>query len=316
MNERREAVVFENRRGEKLFGVFHRPADGKAEVAVLMLSPGVKMRVGPHGLYNHMTESLVAKRLAVLRFDFHGLGDSEGDLTESRTAEVYNAIQSGRYVEDTLDAADWMAKTYGFERFLAAGLCGGAITGLLAARQDDRIDGLLSLGIPVSFEGGEADYGKFLTRGQLKTLEGGYVRNLKDPLRWLRLLTFRSNFRVIGKVLMRRIREKLGRDQTALSPSRANALLANLNHKFPPAFFHMLTRRCPMLMLFGGTDRWEFEFTEKFEQVYADMLEKLPKTYEKIVVPEANHIFSKPTWRNEMQRHVDQWLSSYLKQPD
>lgn len=314
MNEQREAVIFENRYGQKLFGVLHRPTEGKAEVAVLLLSPGVKMRVGPHRLYNQLTQLLVAKGLTVLRFDFYGLGDSEGELKELRTPQIYNAIQNGRYVEDTLDAIDWMVKSYGCQRYVAAGLCGGAITGLLAAQQDKRIESLIGLGIPTSFEGGEADYGKFLTDGELKVLEGGYIRKLRDPKSWIRLLTLQSDFRVIFKVLRRMLRSKLGERKPAIStPAEKKVVLANTNPQFPPAFFSMLKREYPMLLLFGGADRWTYEFTEKFEIVYQAELDKLPKVYDKIVVPEANHIFSKPSWRKAMQEHISIWVDVHFK---
>jgi pimeloyl-ACP methyl ester carboxylesterase len=290
------------------------PEAVRGDVAVLMLSPGIKMRVGPHGLYNRMAESLVRRGLPVLRFDFHGLGDSEGELSESRTPEVYNAIQDGRYVADTRAAMEFMGVEYGYQWSSAAGLCCGAITGCPAAEQDERINGLLSLGIPVSFEGGVADYGRFLTEGELSVLQTGYVRNLRDPKRWLRLLTFRSDFRVIFKVLRRMIRDRLGRagESTAPTPPVEKEALANTNPKFPPAFFDLLRRRCPMLLVFGGTDRWNWEFEEKFRRVYAEQLRAYPDGYDLVVVPEANHIFSRPHWRDEMQRHVDTWLDRHF----
>jgi len=49
-------------------------------------------------------------RILVLRFDFYGLGDSEGEIREPMLADLYGSIQMGRYVKDTrccggLDAA-------------------------------------------------------------------------------------------------------------------------------------------------------------------------------------------------------------------
>lgn len=312
MSGRREPVVYPNRHGLKLHGILHIPESGKTDTVVLMISPGVKMRVGPHGLYNHMTENLVDKGLAVLRFDSYGLGDSEGEVTEPRTPQVYNTIQDGRYVEDTIDTMDWLENAYGAKHFIAAGLCGGAITGMLTAQQDRRIESLLSLGIPTSFEGGEADYGRFLTEGELKQLEGGYLRNLKDPKRWLRLLTFQSDMRTIFKILYRKLREKLGKKEPPKpKPAEQQAAMANTNPKFPPAFFDMLDRQCPMLLIFGATDRWNWEFDEKFEQPHAERIKASKGSYDKVIVPEANHIFSKPRWRDEMQVYINAWLDRH-----
>ena len=45
-------VSFLNRRGLRLFGVLEEPAQAPGHrMAVILLSPGVKMRVGPQGLY-------------------------------------------------------------------------------------------------------------------------------------------------------------------------------------------------------------------------------------------------------------------------
>ena len=135
-------VTFLNRKGLRLFGILHTPlADSQHDFVVMLLSPGVKMRVGPQRLYLRLTERLLDLGISVLRFDFHGLGDSEGELPEAQLRDVYNHIEVGRYVEDTIDAMDWMQQNYGSKRFLLSGLCGGAITGLLAGDRDARVVG-------------------------------------------------------------------------------------------------------------------------------------------------------------------------------
>ena len=74
-------VVFRNRQGLRLFGILHTPNGGSVSgLAVILLSPGVKMRVGPECLYRRMTELFVELGLPVLRFDFYGLGDTTGAL--------------------------------------------------------------------------------------------------------------------------------------------------------------------------------------------------------------------------------------------
>ena len=124
-----QPVAFPNRAGLQLFGILHlpdRPRPGAP--ALIMLSPGVKMRVGPQRLYRRMAEQFAAAGLTVLRFDFHGLGDSEGTLTEEMLRDVYNHIEVGRFVADTVDAMDWLQENAGAREFILSGLCGGAIT--------------------------------------------------------------------------------------------------------------------------------------------------------------------------------------------
>jgi len=80
-------------------------------VAVLLLSPGIKMRVAPHRLYHKMAAFIADLGFPVLRFDFHGLGDSEGELGESTLAEVYNSIQSGRFSGKVIVVESLMDRT-------------------------------------------------------------------------------------------------------------------------------------------------------------------------------------------------------------
>ena len=110
-------VSFANRNGILLRGMLHEPDPRQARgVCVLLLSPGIKGRVGPHRLYLKIAERLVPMGFHVLRFDFYGLGDSEGEIEEHLLSDMYNTIQSGRYVDDTIAAMDWMRATTSLPR--------------------------------------------------------------------------------------------------------------------------------------------------------------------------------------------------------
>ena len=81
MTGRRHTVQFVNPQGLQLVGIVHEPPpERRSRVGVILLSPGVKNRVAPHRLYVKMAERLLRRGLWVLRFDFYGLGDSEGRI--------------------------------------------------------------------------------------------------------------------------------------------------------------------------------------------------------------------------------------------
>src|SRR5687768_26215 len=108
-----EPVTFPNAKGDRLFGVLHVPERNRfSGVAVVILSPGIKSRIAPHRLYIKMARRLCAQGFLVLRFDFHGLGDSGGELNDVYVADFYGAIQVGRYVDDTRAAMDWLARQH------------------------------------------------------------------------------------------------------------------------------------------------------------------------------------------------------------
>ena len=72
MNNAR-CVSFRNTEGAKLHGMLHEPDPRIARgVCLLLLSPGIKGRVGPHRLYLKMADRLVGMGFHVLRFDFRG----------------------------------------------------------------------------------------------------------------------------------------------------------------------------------------------------------------------------------------------------
>jgi alpha/beta superfamily hydrolase len=201
-DDRMRPVTFPNRQGHALAGILHEPGTPKSEVGVVLLSPGVKNRVAPHRLYVKLARDLASEGWTVLRFDFHGLGDSEGELTDEFLADLYGAIQVGRYIADTRAALDWMQQTLGIRRFVVGGLCGGAITGLLAGVDDPRVVGLLAIGIPVILDSTTIDPVRYMTAGQLKGIRNQYIAKLRDPRSWLRFITLKTDLRLLTRSLL------------------------------------------------------------------------------------------------------------------
>jgi len=303
-------VAFRNRQGLRLFGVLHTPEGRRqSDVAILLLSPGVKMRVGPQCLYRRMTEMFVAQGFSVLRFDFFGLGDSEGRLPEENLKEVYGHIEIGRFVDDTVDAMNWMQEHHGARKFVVSGLCGGAITGLLAASRDERIAGLLGLGITPLLASRAADPSTYFSAGQLAHLRKGYISKLLNPKAWLRLLSFRSDYRVIVKSLLNPLQKKLRKPPLAADlPVQDD----DASPMFPPAFFAMARSGRPMLLIFGGSDRLRWDFDEKFVARHQARLRGLEDRYHVHIIAHANHVLSFEPWQAEMLTVSRDWLRRHF----
>lgn len=299
------AITFKNRAGLTLFGVLHTPAKPVSDLAVILLSPGVKMRVGPEGLYRRLTDQLVAMGITVFRFDFYGLGDSEGTLEEELLRDVYNHIEVGRFVEDTFDAMDWMQQHTPARRFILSGLCGGAITGLLAGGRDRRVAGLLALGITPVLAAASAEASLYMTVGQLEESRRKYVRRLTSPRSWLRLLTLRSDY----KLIMRFMLQPFQPTPAATNDDAAPPPNDNANPLFPPAFFTMVEGQRPMLYIFGGSDRLQWEFEEKFVARHRSRLAAVPDSYDVHVIKDANHVLSLREWQNEMLDVSASWMA-------
>jgi pimeloyl-ACP methyl ester carboxylesterase len=301
-----QCVSFPNRRGFVLHGMLHSPPAGIARgCCVLLLSPGIKGRIGPHRLYLKLAERLVPMGFHVLRFDFHGLGDSEGDAEETVLADLYHAIQVGRYVDDTLDAMDWMASTHRIDRFIGSGLCGGSITALLAASRDARIRALLGIGLPVILDGGERTRGRFLTSQQTREARGQLFSRILRPWTWAKFFTGRSNYRVIWRVTRQVFG---GKDKGHAVSSEAPAAADDTNPLAAPAFLDLLRSGRPALLTFSEADRLLGQFHEKLESRHRAQLEPYSALYRVHVVAQANHILSDPAWMADLLDVTQRWL--------
>jgi uncharacterized protein len=307
-----EAVSFANAAGLSLFGTLHKPLRRHPELpAIVLLSPGVKMRVGPGRLYVPLTDMLVAQGYMVLRFDFFGLGDSEGELEERELKDVYNHIEVGRYVGDTLAAIEYLRRAHDQRRFILGGLCGGAITALLAAERDPSVEALLSLGMTVTLASNAATPAKYLTSLELDRARGHYLRRLADPRAWRAFLTFKSNYAVMWRVAMRELFQKKQPAENAPAPAQQPAeQRGNANPLFPRAFMALLKRGGRAFMLFSEKDRLYAEYQDKFSLPHAEQLKPYLGQITEHLVANANHVLALPEWQREMVDTSKQWLAT------
>ena len=118
-----------------LVGVVTMPDAVVAPVAVLLINAGVIHRIGPHRINVKMARALAGRGFPSLRMDLSGLGDSV-----SARANPAGRDQS---VVDMQAAMDFFERTYGVNRFLAVGVCSGAVNCYRAALSDRRVVGLL-----------------------------------------------------------------------------------------------------------------------------------------------------------------------------
>jgi alpha-beta hydrolase superfamily lysophospholipase len=112
MMDRAEAEVprFFGANGE-LFGVYHTPAR-PATRAALLCPPLGQDHIRCHRLYRQLARALAAEGVAVLRFDYYGVGDSAGGSAET---------DWNRCIADVLTAAAELRVLSGCEQLLAFG---------------------------------------------------------------------------------------------------------------------------------------------------------------------------------------------------
>ena len=86
----------------------------------------------------HISRSLTQHGIAVLRFDFTGLGDSEGDFADTNFSSN---------VDDLLAASDFLSENYAAPKILVGHSLGGAAV-IFAASQLPNIEAVATVGAP------------------------------------------------------------------------------------------------------------------------------------------------------------------------
>jgi uncharacterized protein len=106
-----------------LFGMYHAPATPPRR-AVLMCPPLGQELIRTHRLHRQLAQQLAAQGVAVLRFDYHGTGDSAGCSAE---------VDWNRCVGDAITAAGELRSRAGVDRIVAFGARLGGSIALAAA---------------------------------------------------------------------------------------------------------------------------------------------------------------------------------------
>ena len=295
-------VSLRNREGHALHCMLEEPSAGTppAAFAAVLLCPGVKTRVGPHRLYRKLSAPFLARGIPVLRVDFRGIGDSGGEWPDDSLADVYRMMELGHCVDDARAALDWIESSLGIRCCIVGGLCGAAMTALRLARDDSRVMALYAIGLPVVLAG--AAEKPAMSARELHSHRSVYLRKLFQPAAWLRLLSLKSDYRLLWRAVANKVtrRDAAPPPTTGLNPHAVECMQA------------LLASGRQGLLLFGERDprRWDFE--EKFLQPSAAWLEPYRSQIQYSLVPAANHILGHPAAVAAATRLTEAWLDSQV----
>lgn len=161
----RKQVAFENHNGETLAGILETPGDRGIRACALFAhcftcTKNLRAAV-------NISNALTEQGFAVLRFDFTGLGESEGEFAETTFSTN---------VSDLLAAAAFLRKlSSGPELLIGHSLGGTAV--LMAAPQIDSCRAVVTIGSPARAEHVarhiDGDHEKIRTEGQADVSIGG-----------------------------------------------------------------------------------------------------------------------------------------------
>lgn len=113
---RSERITFENGRGERLTGQIERPASSEPPIAWAVFAHCFTCTRNLRAA-RVITRALAARGYGVLRFDFTGLGESEGEFADTNFSSN---------VDDLLAAVAWLSAREAFPALLIGHSLGGA----------------------------------------------------------------------------------------------------------------------------------------------------------------------------------------------
>jgi exosortase A-associated hydrolase 1 len=274
---REDAVVFPCE-GESLVGILHVPEREPARIGVVVIVGGPQYRVGSHRQFVLMARSLAASGFAVLRFDYRGMGDSDGEMRsfESVASDVRAAIDELlRRVPSLSGVALW-------------GLCDAASVSLMYCTQDARVKGVAIANPWVRSQAGQAQ----------SYIKHYYGQRLLQRSFWVKAFTGKLNITASLADFLRK-----------LWSSRAAGKSAAEGGSFIERMRHGLQQFSgPTLILMSERDLTAQEFRD-LSAASADWQKALRRAgVTTIDLPGADHTFSTEGALQLATRHSLEWL--------
>jgi exosortase A-associated hydrolase 1 len=267
-------LVFDCER-ESLVGILTEPSQGAGDAGVIVVVGGPQYRAGSHRHFVLLSRDLAAAGIPCLRFDYRGMGDSEGETRN------FSALNSDiRAAVDTL-----LARSAGIKHIVLWGLCDGATAAAFYAAEDTRISGLVLLNPWVHTEQAEAKV----------YLKRYYLQRLASASFWRKVRHGEFNIvqglaglgQMLRKVLRRPDESASGSSESDLAlPDR---LYRSLNH-----------RPVQALTILSGKDFVANEFEDLVQK--EKKWQQLIKTVDVIKLPDADHTFSEPVFDDAIEQ--------------
>lgn len=248
-----ETPVFFPAAGQELFGIFTRPTTEPSGIAAVLLSGGSWVAsAGRNRIWARLARGLAERGFATMRFDYRGVGDSTGALTEFKIEEPLT--------EDVEGAIAWI-RGQQLSEFVLLGTCFGGRTALAMAKDVPGIRGVALFGSPVrDFQSG---YG-------LATLPPSWYLRKAASRRALAGLFDPRKRQVYVRLMQKKVKRALGRaDRDPAGRQRSGF------HWVSPlvidALNGLIDMGVPVLFVYGRED----PFLHELEQGRAGALGKL-----------------------------------------
>jgi exosortase A-associated hydrolase 1 len=276
---------------DRLFGVLHLPVQPKNR-GVLVVVGGPQYRVGSHRQFVLLARQLCMANIAVMRFDYRGMGDSEGELGKPEPCD--------HLTSDIRSAIDcFMSRVPNLQEIILLGLCDGASATMLYAYSDARVTGMVLLNPWMSTD-----------KGVAKTyLKQYYLRRLVSRSFWKKLFRVELKIMESSTYFLRMVGTLIGvggdNGKELVRADHASSV-EPLNDRMTDGFKKFSGR---VLLVLSGNDLIAAEFRSMVNtsnQWRGILRSPLVTLYE---FTDADHTFSTRKWRDQVGEWVIQWMN-------
>lgn len=272
-------MVF-NCAGCRLIGIATLP-ETAAETGVLIVVGGPQYRAGSHRQFTLLARQLAEQGIASLRFDYRGMGDSEGEMRN------FEAVDND--IRAALDT--FFQHVPGLRRVAIWGLCDAASAALYYARTDPRVGGLILLNPWVHTEAGAS-------RARFKHY---YLSRLMQRSFWIKLVS--------GEIVL----SNSVRDLKKSAQGHVSNVPVNPWHGSPGYIERMLDGlkrfQGKVLFILSGNDLTAQEFIVLTQQDQSWKKICCSPNISSVTIEKANHTFATRAWREK----AGNWSASWLR---
>ena len=286
----RESVLEIQCEGIALAGIVAEPADASAalDTGVVIVVGGPQYRVGSHRQFVQLARSLARDGLSVLRFDYRGMGDSDGTM---RTFE-----EAGPDMQAAIDAL--LRSAVHIRRVVLWGLCDAASLILMHGASHSKVVGV-ALANP---------WVRNATTIAGVTLKHYYRGRLLQKELWRKMLRggfdWRASIRSFGGTVAQALSARWHRHRPAAAPEFQTLMARGL------AAFDG-----PVLLLLSGDDLTAREFAEYAATApgWRGLLDA--DRVHRVDLPGVDHTFSRHDWQTQAEEYTRVWIRGMQGRP-
>lgn len=272
--------------GAQLIGVLHHTVQPSDIGLLTIVAGGPQYRGGCGRQLVELGRRLAHEGIPVFRFDYRGMGDSEGDFA------------GFRFIEKDIDAAitEFKRNIPSLRRIIIWGGCDAASAALIHSHRFEGVVGIIAANPFVSSE---------------KTASGvkrkHYLQRLRQPSFWKKVVRFEYDF---GQLLGDAIRKLLPAAKPVQKHQMSNGATTSATENYIDAMLTGLTQfKGNVLFLMSGRSLISKEFDElvKSDQKWQKGCDS--GNCERREIPDADQTFSTRSARDAMLDSVSEWAN-------